>query len=120
MESVRASLLSLEEAATAFGALGSEQRLSVLQVLVGAGPEGVTMGTLGQRTGIGASTLTHHLRILTSAELVNQRREGRSVICTAAFDAVERLSDYLLLNCCTDAPADGQPHDTCKRTSDHG
>lgn len=97
--------MSLEDAAQAFSALGSEQRLSVLQVLVGAGPDGVTMGMLGERTGIGASTLTHHLRFLTQAGLVSQRREGRSILSTADFEAVLRLSDYLLLNCCADAPA---------------
>lgn len=97
--------LDMEEAAQAFAALGSGQRLSVLQALVAAGPNGLAAGTLGQRTGIAASTLTHHLRFLTQAGLVTQRREGRSVISTAAFGRVELLSRYLLLNCCAEAGA---------------
>ena len=62
--------LSLTEAAAAFAALGSEQRLGILQVLVRAGPEGLSMGELGERSGVRGSTLTHHLRILTAAGLV--------------------------------------------------
>lgn len=99
---------TLEGAAQAFAALGSEQRMSVLQTLVGAGRDGLAMGDLGQRTGIGASTLTHHLRFLTQAGLVVQRRVGRQIFSTADFQRVEHLSAYLLQNCCADAPKDHQ------------
>ncbi|MEO0387820.1 MAG: metalloregulator ArsR/SmtB family transcription factor [Pseudomonadota bacterium] len=95
--------LDMEEAAQAFAALGSGQRLSVLQALVAAGPGGLPAGALADKTGIVASTLTHHLRFLSQAGLITQRRQGRSVISTAAFGQVERLSRYLLLNCCADA-----------------
>ncbi len=101
--------LSIETAAQAFAALGSEQRLAVLQVLVAAGPDGLTTGDLGARTGIAASTLTHHVRFLAQAGLVTQRRAGRSIICAAAFEPVRRLSQYLLLNCCAEA-ATGHEH----------
>ncbi len=98
--------LSLEEASQAFAALGSEQRLSVLQVLVSAGPEGLPTGVLGERCSIAASTLTHHLRFLATAGLVTQKRAGRTIYCTANFATVERVSQYLLLNCCADAKTD--------------
>lgn len=109
METIHKTL-DLEEAAQAFAALGSEQRLAVLQALVAAGPDGLSAGTLAQRTGIGASTLTHHLRFLTQAGLVTQRREGRSILSMAAFDRVEQLSNYLLLNCCALAPTPHKGH----------
>ncbi|RMF34582.1 MAG: transcriptional regulator [Alphaproteobacteria bacterium] len=97
----------LEEAAQAFAALGSEQRLLVLRTLVRAGPEGLAAGALARRTGIAASTLTHHLRFLTQAGLVTQERRGRSVICAAAeFATVERLAGFLIEECCADRPAD--------------
>ncbi|MHA3915908.1 ArsR/SmtB family transcription factor [Halovulum sp. GXIMD14793] len=104
--------LDIEEAAQAFAALGSEQRLAVLQALVAAGPDGLAAGDLAQRTGIGASTLTHHLRFLTQSGLVTQRREGRSILSMAAFERVEHLSHYLLLNCCaeTSNPDKGHSH----------
>ncbi|MEO0914926.1 MAG: metalloregulator ArsR/SmtB family transcription factor, partial [Pseudomonadota bacterium] len=100
-------------AAQAFAALGSGQRLSVLQTLVAAGPEGLAAGDIAAKTGISASTLTHHLRFLTQSQLVTQRREGRSIISMADFDRVQTLSDYLLINCCAEiesAPHEGHSH----------
>lgn len=116
MESI--SKLSIEEAAQAFAALGSEQRLAVLQVLVKAGPDGLMMGVLGERSGIAASTLNHHLRFLTQAGLVVQERRGRSIICAAAaYDTVELLSAYLMRNCCADAPQDTKHKDHSEATA---
>lgn len=96
--------LSLAEAASAFAALGSEQRLEILQCLVRAGPSGLSMGALGERSGVTGSTLTHHLKILAAAGLVEQAKEGRSIICAAvAYDQVNELSEYLLRSCCSDS-----------------
>jgi len=79
--------LNLEIAASSFAALGSEQRLTVLRVLVRAGPAGLSIGALGTRSGVTGSTLTHHMKILSSAGLVSQTRQGRSIICAAvAYD----------------------------------
>lgn len=69
------------------------------------------MGALGQRTEIGASTLTHHLRFLTQAGLVSQKKSGRSIICAAAsFETVERLAAFLIEECCADAPKSAHNH----------
>lgn len=104
MESHRPETPSLVEAASTFAALGSEQRLSVLRALVRAGPEGLSIGDLGARTGVTGSTLTHHMKILAQAGLVAQAKRGRSVICVAADYRVMRgLADYLLDECCADA-----------------
>lgn len=99
----------LERAASAFAALGSEQRLEVLRKLVRAGPEGLSIGTLGERTGITGSTLTHHMKILAAAGLVQQSKQGRSIICAAvAFEEVQQLSNFLLNECCADSAC---PHE---------
>ena len=91
-------------AAQQFAALGSEQRLHVLRTLVRAGGEGLSLGELGERTGVTGSTLTHHTKILAQAGLVEQTKKGRSIICAAvAIDAVEHLSNFLLNECCADA-----------------
>ncbi|OED40094.1 transcriptional regulator [Chromatiales bacterium (ex Bugula neritina AB1)] len=100
----RETTISQVEVASAFAALGSEQRLAILEVLVRAGPEGLTTGELGQRSSVEGSTLTHHLKILTSAGLIRQQKEGRRIVCAAVeFDTVEVLSTYLLRNCCLDS-----------------
>ena len=104
--------ISVEEAAQAFAALGSEQRLLVLRTLVRAGPEGLSMGDLAARTDIANSTLTHHLRFLVSAGLVDQARVGRTIICSSvAYDMAEALSTYILTNCCADADDTEHAHD---------
>jgi len=95
--------LPLVEAASAFAALGSEQRLLVLQTLVRAGHPGLTIGELGARSGVTGSTLTHHMRILTQAGLAVQTRQGRNIICAAAdYEEMHKLADFLLCACCAD------------------
>ena len=101
----------LEDAAMAFAALGSEQRLSVLRALVRVGPEGATIGELGKSVGISGATLTHHVRFLTQAGLVEQTKKGRSIICAAvAYDTVKQLSEFLLSECCADAQSKDGRH----------
>ncbi len=95
--------LPVERAASTFAALGSEQRLEVLRALVRAGPEGLRIGELGDRTGVTGSTLTHHMKILSQAGLVTQEKQGRSIICAAvAYDELRELSEFLLRECCAD------------------
>ena len=106
--------LSLTLAASTFAALGSEQRLTVLRSLVRAGPDGLTIGALGDRSGVIGSTLTHHMKILTQAGLVTQTRQGRQIICAAvAYDELRELSQFLLRECCADATQcqEGPSHD---------
>ncbi|MBT8457567.1 MAG: helix-turn-helix transcriptional regulator [Rhodobacteraceae bacterium] len=102
----------IAEIASTFAALGSEQRLGVLRVLVRAGPDGLTIGELGARSGVTGSTLTHHMKILAQAGLVTQARQGRKIICVAAaYDTVQDLSGFLLSECCADSAAPHEGHD---------
>lgn len=102
---------SLAIAASTFAALGSEQRLSVLRVLVRAGEAGLSIGEIGARAGVSGSTLTHHLKILTQAGLIRQERQGRSIICAAiAYEEVRALSQFLLSECCADSPSPAKDH----------
>jgi len=103
--------MALEIAASKFSALGSEQRLNVLRVLVRSGPGGMPIGALGKRAGVTGSTLTHHLRILAAAGLVTQERDGRSIICAAAaYNEVRALSEFLLTHCCADCAGTESDH----------
>lgn len=112
MKQIAISDLPVERAASTFAALGSEQRLAVLRILVRAGDAGLSIGELGQRSGVTGSTLTHHMKILTQAGLVTQAKQGRQIICAAvAYDALKSLSDFLLQECCADAGAQSKDHD---------
>jgi len=106
---------NLLDAAQAFSALGSEQRLSVMRALVRAGPDGLSIGKLGALTSITGANLTHHLRFLNHAGLVTQERRGRSIICAAiAYERVQALSAFLLSECCADARSTSHKHDDRK------
>jgi ArsR family transcriptional regulator len=112
MKHTHAPLPDLVDAAGAFAALGSEQRLQVLRTLVRAGPNGLSIGELGATTGITGATLTHHLKFLAGADLIQQTKQGRSIICAAvAYNRVRALSEFLVSECCANAT-------TC--THDHG
>ena len=93
---------ALTFAASAFAALGSEHRLSILRRLVRAGPEGLPIGELGEAVGITGSVLTHHLKQMVSTGLLRQHRDGRRIICAVDYDEIRLLSDYLLTECCAD------------------
>ncbi len=112
MKMINETSLPLVEAASTFAALGSEQRLAVLRVLVRAGEGGLRIGELGERSGVTGSTLTHHMKILTQAGLVRQEKQGRSIICAAvAYDELRALADFLVSECCADTPQiSDRPH----------
>lgn len=93
-----------EHAAGGFAAMGSEARLAVLRCLVRAGEGGLMVQDIQARTGIAPSTLAHHLKLLAGAELIVQRREGRSTYNTADYAQLQRLAAFILSECCADAP----------------
>lgn len=85
-----------------FSAMGSPSRFAVLQILVKAGQDGLPTGVIGERTGIPASTLAHHIKFLAAADLVHQERQGRTILCRANFEHLEALAGYILKECCAD------------------
>lgn len=106
MKAFESSELSLVEAASAFAALGSEQRLELLRRLTRSGEEGMSIGVLGKATGLSGANLTHHLKILTQVGLIRQTKQGRSVICAMAdTERFEALNAFLLAECCADVKA---------------
>ncbi|MEL6746944.1 MAG: metalloregulator ArsR/SmtB family transcription factor [Pseudomonadota bacterium] len=94
--------LDVEEAAQMFAAIGSEPRLDLLRTLVRAGEAGLTVGQLQERLSIPGSTLSHHLRFLSAAGLIEQEKQGRVVMNRAAFDTIHVLASYLVEECCAD------------------
>lgn len=90
-------------AVDALGALAQEHRLSLFRLLVQAGDEGLAAGAIAERLGVPNSSLSFHLGYLTRAGLISQRREGRSLIYTADYAAMNALVGYLVENCCAGA-----------------
>ena len=94
--------MDLVAAAQGFSAMGSESRLEVLQTLVRAGENGLLVGDIQQRTGIPGSTLAHHLKFLSSADLIVQNRQGRTIINQANYQHLHALAAFILEQCCAD------------------
>lgn len=92
--------------ASKLSSLGAPARLRLVRLLVRAGDGGMTVGELQRRLGLAPSTHAHHLAALVKAGLVAQERQGRQIICTANFPALRGLGEYLLDQCCIDAPAE--------------
>ncbi len=87
-------------AVLALAALAQEGRLRIFRALVGAGPAGLTPGTLAATLGLPASTLSFHLKELVNASLASQEREGRHLIYRPAIGHMNALMGYLTAHCC--------------------
>ena len=101
----------------ALGALAQDHRLALFRLLVQAGPDGMAAGALAEALGVPNSSLSFHLAHLNRAGLINQRREGRSLIYTANYDAMNALVGFLTENCCGGADCAPAVPSTEKRKS---
>ncbi len=89
-----------KSALDAFSALSNDSRLAIYRLLVQAGPDGRAAGDIADALDTPASSLSFHLAHLTRAGLIAQRRESRSLIYSANFDAMNALVAFLTENCC--------------------
>ena len=113
------------DAISALSALAQDTRLDIFRLLVQAGSEGRPVGHLGEKLGLPSATLSFHLSQLKHAGLVTFRREGRSLIYTANFEAMNGLMAYLTENCCGGDTSDCavgtavcDPGDRCRESVD--
>ena len=93
--------MQLSDAAERLAELGNTTRLSIFRLLVKAGPDGLPVGEIQRLLDIPGSTLSHHIRRLMSVGLVVQRRESRTLYCTAKMHVLRDLLDYLVSECCS-------------------
>ncbi len=84
----------------ALSALAHETRLNVFKQLVQAGPNGLAAGAMSNTLDIPPQTLSFHLKELSHAGLVSQRRDGRSIIYAPDFDQIVEVVSFLGDNCC--------------------
>jgi ArsR family transcriptional regulator len=99
-----AQALSDEEAeatAALFRALADPTRVKIVNRLVTAG-EPVCACDLEPTLGLAQPTVSHHLKTLTSAGLLDREQRGRWAYFSLRPEAVERLSTVLdLSECCS-------------------
>jgi len=94
--------MNLEQAASQLEALGNPTRLNIYRILVRAGDEGLPVGSVQEKLGIPASTLSHHCKRLIETGLVSQERQATTLICRAQYPAMQSLIGYLSDECCAD------------------
>jgi ArsR family transcriptional regulator len=91
-------------AVAALGALGHDNRLAVVRLLLEHAPGGLPAGAIGERLGLAPATLSFHLKELARAGLVATRPDGRFIWYRANLATMSGLVAYLTENCCR-APA---------------
>lgn len=96
--------MNQRQAVSVFGALSQDTRLSIVQMLVRAGPLGMAAGAIAEAAGVAASNVSFHLKDLEHAGLVASRREARSIIYSANFETLSGLIAFLMKDCCNGHP----------------
>lgn len=91
------------EALAALSALAHETRLDIFRLLVRAGTGGMPAGEIAREIDLAAPTLSFHLKELRNAGVVGCRRDGRQMIYSPSFEAMQQLVGYLSSNCCEGA-----------------
>ncbi len=84
----------------ALAALAQESRLAIFRLLIQLGPEGMAATKIGTELGIAPSSMSFHLKELSHANLITARQEGRFVIYSANFNAMNEVIGFLTENCC--------------------
>lgn len=92
------------QAVDALMALAHETRLAIFRLLVHAGPDGLSAGTISVRLRVGPSTLSHHLAVLERAGLLVSRRLRRQIFYACAYDGMRGLLEFLTNDCCQGHP----------------
>ena len=86
-----------------FSALANQNRLQIYDILSGCCTTNSTcsttellsccVGELGEQLNIAPSTLSHHLKELNRAGLVDMRREGKQIFCSVNRESIAEIRD---------------------------
>ena len=94
--------MDIDVVAKALKELGHPTWLSIYKSVVRAGYQGIAVGSLQEKLEIPGSTLSHHISSLLSAQLISQRREGRTLFCVAEYKKLQSVIGFLQDECCID------------------
>jgi len=84
-----------------FAAIGSEQRLRILRLLLSAHPEGLVVGEIQAELELSGSNLSHHLDKLRNEGLIEVAREGTFLRYSANTAVLQEMLEFLYAECCT-------------------
>jgi ArsR family transcriptional regulator len=97
--------MDINEAVDALGGLAKQSRLKVFRLLIQAGINGMAAGDIARAIGIPKNTMSSHLAILSRANLIQARKEGRSMIYAVNFEGTRSLLSFLVEDCCQGDPS---------------
>lgn len=86
---------SAESLARILKAIGDPTRLQLLSMILAKEPQGVTVGGLVAHLEFQQPTISHHLKILHDAAIVNRVQEGRTVTYSLAEEFRDAVADIL-------------------------
>ena len=101
MDSTKGNAERIARYADMFAAMGNGARLRIMRLLLSAHPGGMIVGDIQAELGIPNSTLSHHLEKLRNEDLVQVRRDGTFLWCTANVEALQEILTFLYAECCT-------------------
>jgi ArsR family transcriptional regulator len=98
--------INLERHAAMFKALSNPHRLQIYTILAGCCEAGTLcstdevmtccVGELDEQLDIASSTLSHHLKELSHADLVHMQRDGKHVYCSLNPSSLAEIRDLFL------------------------
>lgn len=98
--------MEMRDAVGALAALAQETRLGIFRVLIEAGPEGLSVGRIGEKLRVPGATLSFHLKELARAGLITARHEKQFFYYAVDFARMAALMTFLTQNCCQGMPED--------------
>lgn len=94
----------IESYSAAFGALSNPHRLQIYTLLSGCCEPGTRcliesaepccVGDIGRQMDIAASTLSHHLKELNRANLIEMNREGKQIYCSVNPAMLQKIRAF--------------------------
>ena len=92
--------MDTQDAVKRLSALAQDSRLDVFRLLVKAGPKGMAAGDIARKLKTAANTMSAQLLLLSNAQLIRARRDGRSIIYSVDVSAMSDLLVFLTEDCC--------------------
>lgn len=99
--------IELQERADMFKALGNPHRLAIFQRLTNCCVPGTvceineamyfTVGEIGEELDLAPSTISHHLKELFRAGLIETRRNGKTIECWIEPKVLQKLASFFEL-----------------------
>ena len=85
-------MISDSELVALFSALGHAVRLSLWRLLLPYGSNGLPAGNIANQMSLVPSSLSFHLRQMTEAGVLVQRRCSRNMVYAVNFDVLDKIA----------------------------